>query len=55
MMINPDVFSSGVWIECAELKDQELKDLAEFSATMVFQSKPPSTVEKYTVKETKNM
>lgn len=39
---------SGIWVECTELQDQELKDLDEILPTVLLQSKAPSTVKKYT-------
>jgi len=40
----PDVFETGVWPELRNIKDPELKDLAESLPLLVLHSKAPSTM-----------
>ena len=48
LYISPsDVFSQGIWPGILDIKDPELKDLAESLPSIVLQSKPPATVKKY--------
>ena len=43
----PDVFNHGIWPELKDIKDPELKDLAESLPALVLRGKAPATVKKY--------
>ena len=49
-LISPsDVFSQGIWPGLLDIKDPELKNLAESLPSIVLQSKARVTVKKYSV------
>ena len=42
-----DIFSHGIWPEIKDIKDPELKDLAESLPMIVLRDTAPATVKKY--------